>query len=183
MGGGVIAAATAGVALAGAPAAIAAGALGYSAIGSAVGGGMDMAGTYAQTGTIRPMQSAFATLTGGIAGPIGAGSGFITSVILGGAINAINTEFNNSYYGESNSLPYAFGVGSLTAAGGSGVGVITTKGLQQIVKPYVYPTLNPAVPAILQPRVPNPTPGFAGAVTGGVTAGTSSFVPSKEPQK
>ncbi|KAE8758424.1 hypothetical protein FSO04_18715 [Paraburkholderia madseniana] len=183
MGGGVLAAATGGALLVGAPVAAAVGGLGFAAIGATAGGGMDAAGQYAQSGTIRPAETAFATATGAVGGPIGANVKFISSVLLGAATNSINTAFNNTYYGESNSLSYAAGVGALAASGGYLVGAVTTKGLAQIVSPYVYDNLNPAIPALLQPRSPNLIPGLAGAVTGSTITGTGSLVPSKEAPK
>ncbi|WP_219848232.1 hypothetical protein, partial [Burkholderia multivorans] len=93
------------------------------------------------------------------------------------------TAFNSAYYGESNSLWYAGALGGLGAARGYFIGVATTLGLSQILKPFVYENLNPAIPALLQPKVANPVPGLAGALSGGVAAGTSSFVPGKPAPK
>ena len=183
MGGGVIAAATGGALVVGGPIAAAAGGLGYATIGAVTGGGMDAAGQYAQSGTIRPAESVFAGATGAVSGPIGANVGFVNNILLGVAGGMVNTAFNNAYYGESNSLSYAGAVGAIGAVGGYFIGMATTVGLSQILKPFVFENFNPAIPALLQPKVANPVPGLAGAFSGGVAAGTSSFVPGKQAPK
>jgi filamentous hemagglutinin len=136
IGGGVIAAATSGVLVAGAPApapaAAAVGGLGYAVIGASAGGGMDAAGQYAQTGTIRLAESVLAATTGAVAGPIGANVGFISNVLLGAAGSGVNTAFNNAFYGETNSLSFASGLGAFSSAIAFGIGAATTKGLSQI---------------------------------------------------
>ncbi|MFP3563683.1 hypothetical protein [Paraburkholderia sp. SIMBA_030] len=183
MGGGVIAAATGGVLVAGGPVAAAIGSLGYAAIGAATSSGMDAAGQYVQSATVRPGEAVFAAATGAAAGPIGANVGFINNVLLGAAGGSINTAFNNVFYGESNSLSYSAGLGALAASGGYFVGAVTTAGLAQVLRPFAYGNLNPAIPALLQPRSPNVIPGLSGAMTGSLAAGTSSFVPGKEAPK
>ncbi|WMY09815.1 hypothetical protein [Paraburkholderia phenoliruptrix] len=183
MGGSVIAAATGSVLVVGAPIGSAIGAMGYSAIGAITGGGMDSAGQYAQSGSVRLGEAAFATATGAISGSVGANVKFFGNLIAGAATNAANTLFNNAYYGENSSLAYASALGSLGAAGGYFVGAGTSLGLSQLLKPYVYDSLNPALPALLQPRVPNPIPGLSGAMSGGIASGTSSFVPGKPAPK
>ncbi|HDV6325824.1 TPA: contact-dependent inhibition toxin BcpA [Burkholderia cenocepacia] len=183
MGGGVIAAATGGALVVGGPIAAAAGGLGYATIGAVTGSGMDAAGQYAQSGTVRPAESVFAGATGAVSGPIGANVGFVNNIVLGVAGGVANTAFNNVYYGESNSLSYAGALGGLGAAGGYFIGAATTLGLSQILKPFVYENLNPAIPALLQPKVANPVPGLAGALSGGVAGGTSSFVPGRPAPK
>ncbi|WP_186020478.1 hemagglutinin repeat-containing protein [Burkholderia gladioli] len=183
MGGAVIAAATGGALVVGGPIAAAAGGLGYATIGAVTGSGMDAAGQYAQSGAIRPAEAVFAGATGAISGPIGANVGFVNNILVGVAGGVANTAFNNAYYGESNSLSYTGAVGAIGAVGGYFVGMATTVGLSQILKPFVYKNYNPAIPAILQPKVANPVPGLAGALSGGVAAGTSSFVPGKQTPK
>ncbi|WP_408128812.1 hemagglutinin repeat-containing protein [Paraburkholderia strydomiana] len=179
MGAGVIAGATGAALLVGGPAAASAGALGYAAIGGATGGGMDAAGQYGQSGTVRPVETGFAAMTGALAGPIGANVGFMNNVLLGAATGSVNTAFNNAYYGESNSLSFGGALGALGGAGGYFIGAITTQGLGQILKPFFYENLNSTIPALLQPRIPNPVPGLAGATSGGIASGTTSFVPSQ----
>ncbi|WP_164720554.1 hemagglutinin repeat-containing protein [Burkholderia gladioli] len=183
MGGAVIAAATGGALVVGGPIAAAAGGLGYATIGAVTGSGMDAAGQYAQSGAIRPAEAVFAGATGAVSGPIGANVGFVNNILVGVAGGVANTAFNNAYYGESNSLSYTGAVGAIGAVGGYFVGMATTVGLSQILKPFVYKNYNPAIPAILQPKVANPVPGLAGALSGGVAAGTSSFVPGKQTPK
>ncbi|BCQ56392.1 hypothetical protein BLKGLAD_54540 [Burkholderia gladioli pv. gladioli] len=183
MGGAVIAAATGGALVVGGPIAAAAGGLGYATIGAVTGSGMDAAGQYAQSGAIRPAEAVFAGATGAVSGPIGANVGFVNNILVGVAGGVANTAFNNAYYGESNSLSYTGAVGAIGAVGGYFVGMATTVGLSQILKPFVYKNYNPAIPAILQPKVANPVPGLAGALSGGVAAGTSSFVPGKQAPK
>ncbi|WP_186205449.1 hemagglutinin repeat-containing protein [Burkholderia gladioli] len=183
MGGAVIAAATGGALVVGGPIAAAAGGLGYATIGAVTGSGMDAAGQYAQLGAIRPAEAVFAGATGAVSGPIGANVGFVNNILVGVAGGVANTAFNNAYYGESNSLSYTGAVGAIGAVGGYFVGMATTVGLSQILKPFVYKNYNPAIPAILQPKVANPVPGLAGALSGGVAAGTSSFVPGKQTPK
>ncbi|WP_186093753.1 hemagglutinin repeat-containing protein [Burkholderia gladioli] len=183
MGGAVIAAATGGALVVGGPIAAAAGGLGYATIGAVTGSGMDVAGQYAQSGTIRPAEAVFVGATGAVSGPIGANVGFVNNILVGVAGGVANTAFNNTYYGESNSLSYASAVGAIGAVGGYFVGMATTVGLSQILKPFLYKNYNSAIPAILQPKVANPVPGLAGALSGGVAAGTSSFVPGKQTPK
>ncbi|WP_219845687.1 hypothetical protein [Burkholderia multivorans] len=100
MGGGVIAAATGGALVVGGPIIAAAGGLGYAAIGGMTGGGMDAAGEYAQSGTVRPAESVFAGATGAVSGQIGANVGFVNNILLGVAGGVVNTAFNNAYCGE-----------------------------------------------------------------------------------
>ncbi|WP_307251252.1 hemagglutinin repeat-containing protein [Paraburkholderia graminis] len=183
VGGGVIAAATGGALVAGGPVAAAVGSLGYAAIGAVTGGGMDAAGQFAQSGAIRPAEAAFAAATGAIAGPVGANVGFFNNMLLGATVSGINTAFNNAFYGESNSLLYSSSLGGLAGAGGYFVGAVTTAGLANAMKPYVYENFNSGVPALLQPRTVNPIPGLSGAATGGIAAGMSSFVPGKQAPK
>jgi filamentous hemagglutinin len=183
MGAGVIAGATGAALLAGAPVAASIGALGYAAIGGTTGGGMDAAGQYGQSGTVRPVETGFAAMTGALAGPIGANVNFMNNVLLGAATSSVNTAFNNAYYGESNSLSYSGALGALGGAGGYLIGTVTTLGLGQILKPFIYENLNPTIPALLQPRVSNPVSGLAGATSGGISSGTTSFVPSQPAPK
>ncbi|WP_390623178.1 hypothetical protein [Ralstonia syzygii] len=120
VGGATIAAPVATSLLIGAPVATATGGVfGLATIGGVVGGGMDAAGQYAQAGTIRPVQSIFATATGAVTGPIGAQVGFVNNILLGGVGGAVNTAFNNVYYGENNNVGYAAAVGGL--AGGQDI--------------------------------------------------------------
>jgi filamentous hemagglutinin len=182
IGGATIAAATGGALIVGAPIAAAVGSTAFVAIGATTSGGMDAAGQYAQAGTIQPAQTLFAAATGAVTAPIGANVRFMGNVLLGGATGVANSIFNNTYYGESNSTLYAGGVGALAGAGGYLTGLATTQGLAQITRPFVYPNLDPKVPALLQ-GIRNPFPGFGGAMAGSVTQGASSFVPSKGDQK
>ena len=183
MGAGVIAGATGAVLLVGGPVAASVGGLGYAAIGGVTGGGMDAAGQYGQSGTVRPVETGFAAMTGALAGPVGANVGFMSNVLLGSATGSLNTAFNNIYYGESNSLSYSGALGALGGTVGYGIGMLTTRGLGQILKPFIYENLNSTMPVLLQPRVPNPVPGLAGATSGGIASGTTSFVPSQPAQK
>ncbi|WP_260402658.1 hemagglutinin repeat-containing protein, partial [Ralstonia solanacearum] len=181
IGGATIAAPVAGALLVGAPVATATGGVfGLATIGGTVGGGMDAAGQYAQAGTIRPVQSIFATATGAVTGPIGAQVGFVNNILLGGVGGAVNTAFNNVYYGENNNVGYAAAVGGLAGGAGYFFGWALTQGLTQAARPIVFPTpLQPNVPAVLQ-GFRNPMPGLAGATGGSIVQGTASFVPGYE---
>jgi filamentous hemagglutinin len=183
MSAGVIAGATGSGFLVGGPIAVSVGSLGYAAIGGVTGGGMDAAGQYAQSGTVSPVETGFAAMTGALAGPIGANVGFRNNVLLGAVTSGVNTAFNNAYYGESNSISYAGALGALGGALGYGIGMLTTQGLSQILKPFIYEDLNSTIPALLQPRVPNPVPGLAGATSGGIGSGMTSFVPNQPAPK
>jgi filamentous hemagglutinin len=176
IGGGVLAAATAGVLVADAPVAAAVGSLGYAAIGAVTVGGMDTAGQFAQNGEIRPAEATFAAATGAVAGPVGANVGFFNNVLLRMTGAGINTTFNDALYGESNSVLYSSFSGGLAGAGGYLVGAVVTAGLANAMRPYVYENLNSTVSALLQPRIVNQVPGLSGVTIGGVAAGTSSFV-------
>lgn len=152
-------------------------------IGGVTGEGMDAAGQYGQSGTVRPVEAGFAAMTGALAGPAGANVGFMSNVLLGAATGSVNTAFNNAYYGESNSLSFGGALGVLGGAGGYFIGAITTQGMGQILKPFIYKNLNSTIPALLQPRIPNPVPGLAGATSGGIASGTTSFVPGQPAPK
>ncbi|MCT7310758.1 hemagglutinin repeat-containing protein [Ralstonia sp. CHL-2022] len=181
IGGATIGAPVATALLVGAPVATAtSGIFALATIGGSVGGGMDAAGQYAQSGTIRPVQSIFATATGAVTGPIGAQVGFVNNILLGGVGGAVNTAFNNVYYGENNNVGYAAAVGGLAGGAGYFLGWATTLGLTQVARPIVFPSpLQPNVPAVLQ-GFRNPMPGLAGATGGSIVQGTASFVPGYE---
>lgn len=129
------------------------------------------------SGVIRPAESVFAAATGAVAGSIGASVGFFNNMLLGATGAGINTAFNNAFYGESNSVAYSLALGALAGAGGYFVEAVTTAGLANAMKPYIYENLNSTVPSLLQPRVVNPIPGLSGATIGGLASGASSFVP------
>jgi filamentous hemagglutinin len=128
------------------------------------------------------VQSLFAASIGAIATPIGASTRFISNVLLGGAGGAVNTAFNNTYYGDSNSVLYAGGLGVLAGAGGYFFGWASTQGVASLSRPMIYPNLNPKIPILFQ-GVQNPFPGFAGTTAGSIVGGASSFVPGKEVRK
>ncbi len=181
LGGATIAAATGGALIVGAPIATAVGSTAYAVIGAATGGGMDAAGQYAQTGAIRPAQSLFAVATGAVTAPIGASTGFISNVLLGGAGAGVNTAFNNLFYGDSSSVLFASSVGATFNGAAYPIGLGLTKMTGQLLPPFVYPNgLNPNVPALLQ-GVRNPYPANIGAAAGSLTQGVGSFVPGKAP--
>ncbi|WP_350260404.1 hemagglutinin repeat-containing protein [Paraburkholderia bonniea] len=182
MGGGVIAAVTGASLLVGGPIAAGAGGLAYSVIGGGVSAGMDAAVQYQQTGEIRPAQSLFAGGVGAIAGPIGANTKFFSNVVLGGSSYFSTTIFNNLYYGEANSPLYAGAIGSLAGAGGYGIGLVLTQGVGRLATPWIFPNLDPKIPAVFQ-AVRNPLPGLTGATGGGLIGGTGAFAPGKEAQK
>jgi filamentous hemagglutinin len=184
IGGAVIAAPVAAMAVVGAPAVAAGSTATIVAMGAGGGGGFDAAGQYASDGKINPGQSIFAASTGAVTAPIGAATGFIGNMFLGGVTNAVNTTFNNLYYEKKDSPIFAGTVGSLFGGLGWLAGTATTTVVGQNVPNLVYPSgaINPAVPAILQ-GFPNPAPGYAGAVAGSVIQGGGSFVPSKEMKK
>ena len=165
--------------LVGAPLALTVGSAGgLGAVGGITGGGMDAAGQYAQSGAIRPVQSGFAATVGLISGPLGASTGFIGNVLLGGAGGAVNTVFNNVYYGENSSSIFDGAVGGFFGGTGYVVSSLATLGLRQVTYPFVYTNLNPKVPAIFQGS-PNPTPVIGGATVGSLLQGGASFVPGQ----
>ncbi len=183
MGGGVIAAATAGVGIVGAPIIATAGTTAAAVIGGTVSGGMDAAGQLAQTGEIRPAQSAFAATVGAIAGPVGGSLDFIRNVLLGGAGAATTTAFNNLYYGENNSTILAFAAGSGFAGLAYPVGMGVSKLAGSVLPPIVFSSnMNPSVPAIFQGSK-NALPANIGTAAGSFTGGMSSFVPSQDAGK
>jgi filamentous hemagglutinin len=71
----------------------------------------------AQSGTVRPVETGFAAMTGALAGPIEANVYFMNNVLLGAATSSVSTAFNNAYYGESNSLSYSGALGPLAGRG------------------------------------------------------------------
>ena len=162
---------------------LASGIAGTAAIGASTAGGMDAAGQYAQNGQIRPVQSLFAASAGAILAPIGATTGFVNNILLGGAGGAINTAFNNAYYNESYSPIYSGAVGGLFGAAGYGFGLGVTKLLGQTMPANVFINLNPKIPALFQPTITNPIPGMWGSVGGSVVGGGASFVPNKTAQQ
>lgn len=179
VGGATIAAPVGAVFLVGAPLAATVGSAGaFATAGGITGGGMDAAGQYAQSGEIRPMQSAFAGTVGAISGPLGASTGFIGNVLLGGAGGSLNTVFNNVYYGEVNSPVFAGAVGGFFGGTGYMVSSLATLGLRQVTPPFVYNNLNPKIPALFQGS-PNPSPVVGGAIVGSVLQGGASFIPGQ----
>lgn len=182
-GAGTIAAPVGSIMFLGAPIASAIGGIGvYSTIGSIVGGGMDASGQYAQSGQIRPMQSLFAAGVGAITAPIGAMTGMTSNLFLGGASGATTTIFNNMYYRENNNPIYSAALGAGLGGIGYTFGWILTQGASQVAHPFIYPNLNPQIPALFQ-GIKNPLPGYLGATAGSVIGGGTSFVPSKETPK
>jgi filamentous hemagglutinin len=139
---------------------------------------MDAAGQYAQSGAIRPGQTAFAATIGLISGPLGASFRFTGNVLLGGAGGAVNTAFNNTVYGENNSPIFAGALGGLFGGTGYVISSLATLGMKQITYPFVYNNLNPKVPALFQ-GTPNPTPVISGATVGSVVQGGASFIPGQ----
>ncbi len=80
-------------------------------IGGIVSGSMDMVGQIFLTGSIRPGQTAMATVSGAILTPIGMNAGAYGNAVLG-SVNAIaNAQFQNILYGDTNSLLGAATVG------------------------------------------------------------------------
>jgi filamentous hemagglutinin len=183
MGSGVIAAATGGVLIAGAPVAAAVSTVGYSVIGAVTGGGTDAAAQFAQSGTIRPEEAVFAAATGAISGSIGARVGYFNNMVLGATGSGVNTEFNNIFYGESKNVISSLIFGAMAGVGGNFIGAATKAGLASVTRPYIYKKLDLTVPVLLQPRTMNPVPGLSGAAVGGIAGGMSSFVPEKEVEK
>ncbi|MGO4156247.1 hemagglutinin repeat-containing protein [Cupriavidus sp. YAF13] len=181
MGAGTIAAPVGAVLAIGGPiATTVGGALGYSVIGFSAGSGMDAAGTYAQSGTVRPMQSLFAGTVAAIATPIAAPMNLAGNMVVAGAAGATTTLFNNSYYGESNSPYYS---GAMWALGGAlgynaaiGAGKITAATLPRILYPG---GINPNLPILLQ-GTRNMLPGNITTTTGAAVGSWPAFVPGKE---
>jgi len=183
MGGGVIAAATAGTAIPGAPIAAVIGGTAAAVIGGTVSGGMDAAAQYSQSGEVRAAQSAFAATVGAITGPIGGNLGFMGNVLLGGAGAATTTAFNNAYYGDNSSTILAFAVGAGFAGAAYPIGLGITKIAGLVLPSIVFPSnMNPNVPAILQGGR-NALPANIGTAAGGIAGGMSSFVPSQDAGK
>ncbi|WP_221885068.1 DUF637 domain-containing protein [Variovorax sp. DXTD-1] len=183
VGGATIAAPVGAVFLVGAPLAATVGSAGaFVTVGGITSGGMDVAGQYAQSGEIRPMQSVFAGTVGAISGPLGASTGFIGNVLLGGAGGSVNTVFNNVYYGENNSPVFAGAVGGFFGGTGYMVSSLATLGLRQVTPPFVYNNLNPKIPALFQGS-PNPSPVVGGAIVGSALQGGASFIPGQPARK
>lgn len=100
--------------------------------------------------------------------------------MLGDASWALNTAFNNVYYGGNNNAGYAAIAGGLAGGAGYIAGAGLTQGGAQVTKPIVFPRkIDPTVPAVLQ-GVRNPLSGLAGATGGAIVQGGASFVPSRE---
>jgi LysM domain len=82
---------------------------GTAALGFVTGGGMDAGMQYVTMDEprwreVRIEQSMVAGLIGAVSGPVGATSGLRTNIMLGGTGAVINTQFQNSYYGDDKSL-------------------------------------------------------------------------------
>jgi len=179
LGGATIVAPVGAAFIVGAPLALSVGSVGaLGTVGGITGGGMDAAGQYAQSGAIRPGQTAFAATIGLISGPLGASFRFTGNVLLGGAGGAVNTAFNNTVYGENNSPIFAGALGGLFGGTGYVISSLATLGMKQITYPFVYNNLNPKVPALFQ-GTPNPTPVISGATVGSVVQGGASFIPGQ----
>lgn len=146
---------------------------GTAGLGAATSGGMDAAMQYYDTGTVRPAQTLFSATVGGVSGPLGATSGLFTNIVLGGSGAALNTQFQNSYYGDDKNLGVPVLVGSTFGLLGYQAGAYTTQGLSLFRPERYFVNLNPQVPALFQPIVVNQVPQFFGVTTGGITSGLS----------
>lgn len=154
---------------------------GTAGLGFVTAAGMDAAGQYAQTDTVRWEQTAFAGTIGMVSGPLGATSGATTNVVLGSAGGVLNTAFNNWRYDEDNDLVFPAALGGGFGALGYFGGSLTTKFVSNFRPEISYPNLNPQVPLLFQAPTVDITAGTAGVFAGGVTSGVASFVPPPSP--
>jgi len=141
---------------------------GWAAFSGAVAGGSDAVGQYvmSDTGTIRPGQTAMATVLGAVSGPIGMRLGATGNVVLGAAGSAANTAFQNAYYGDTNSVAWSAAVGGTFAFGGYKLG----DQMQSMFPAYRGPTA-----ALLQSK--SNFGYILGNVTGSLVQTPSVFVP------
>jgi hypothetical protein len=126
------------------------------------------------------MQSLFAGTVAAIATPIAAPMNLVGNMVVSGAAGATTTLFNNSYYGELNSLYYS---GAMWALGGAlgysaamGVGKITAATLPRMLYPG---GINPNLPILLQ-GTRNMLPGNITTTTGAAAGSWPAFIPGKE---
>lgn len=139
--------------------------LGWAGAGGAIAGVSDAAGQYIQNGTVRWEQSLFATISSGVTTPLGMRYGAFGNALLGTATGAANTEFKNSYFGDSNSIIWGGVVGGVSGAGGYKAGITISSR---------YPVFQPNIPALIQK--PNMTGFYIGNIGGGVLQGIPSLI-------
>jgi hypothetical protein len=140
-------------------------------IGGIVSGGADAIGEKVLTGQIRPGQLIFSTINGAVSTPFGMMTGILGNAVIGAAGSAINADFQNITYGDTNSIGGAVIVGGAFGAGGGYIGGKVTNAAYNY-----FPTYTPGIPALLQN--PNMTSPLIGVSGGSITQGGGSIFPS-----
>jgi hypothetical protein len=147
-----------------------------SGAGFALGSGFDAAGQFVQNGSVRPVQSVVAGLTGAAGLPLALRGGVYTTAATGAAVVGANTTFNNFYYGENTNVWFAAGLGAVASVAGPYAG----RYVGSAVAPWV--TNAPRIPMTgaayipIQSRWPT-MPGYIGAATGNTVGNLPSFIP------
>ena len=140
-----------------------------------IGAGFDAAGQLVQNGAIRPEQSLIA---GGTAAAFlaMAARGNLWIPAAGASTSAINTTFNNIYYGESTSVLAAGGYGAAFGAAGPLAGTF----VQRWSTPFI--TNAPRIPIngsayipSTAPRLEN-VPGYVGNTVNNTVGNIPSFI-------
>jgi hypothetical protein len=149
-------------------------------LGFTLGAGFDAAGqytiSYVETGngTIRPEQSLFAGLTGGIALPLTAGRNWVIGAAGGAGAAGANTTFNNWMYNENTNPYFAAAIGGFFGGVGVPIGNAITN---RITYTPVIPISGsvPRIPA--QPPLGAPYAPQIGNGASNTLGGVPSFIP------
>lgn len=143
-----------------------------SGVAGGISAGADAAGqAYLSNGTVRTGQTVVAGMVGAATAPLGMNTGALGNAAIGGLSAIANSVVQNLYYGDSNSLAAAGGLGAAFGVGGTYVGSYA----QQYLR-LAFPSYAPGKAALL--TLPNPTGLLISGGIGGIFQGGASFVPS-----
>jgi hypothetical protein len=158
---------------------------GSAMIGATTGGSLSLVGQYMENGTVRPGEVVIDATLGAANTWAGSKVGLMGNTVLGATSNAAATEIKNQYYGENKDVGYAARVGAAFGFAGVVAGGRAQSWALKTLPQSIYPSLNPSIPALLQPTITNPLPGQFGTAVGAVVGSSTSLVkiPSKETGK
>jgi hypothetical protein len=156
---------------------------GSALIGATTSGSLSIVGQYMENGTVRPGEVVIDAALGAANTWAGTKVGSMGNTALGSISNAAATEIKNQYYGDNKDVVHAARVGAAFGLAGYVTGNAATKWMQQSSPRVIYPSLNPNIPALLQPTTPNPLPGLFGTAVGSAVSSGTSLVPSPEAKK
>ena len=144
--------------------------------GFVVGAGFDAAGQYVQSGTVRPEQSLVAGVTGAVGVSLAArGNLWIPAAGAGAA--AVNTSFNNLYYGEETSVFWAAVLGAGAATFAPFAGGAATKLSSPLFSSSARIPIKGPTPVFPAHGTLNPIPKQIGSVVETGVSNMPSFIP------